>query len=105
VTSPKATLLPNLFVRPSSLKTGSADKIDMPFLVRGVYPRRRRMSFVGLVRFGTNQGKQKCLMYATNFALSASEEFGHHKTAHLRTNPLARKRSGFKIMTNACNIR
>jgi hypothetical protein len=36
VTSPKATLLPNLFVRPSSLKTGSADKIDMPFLVRAV---------------------------------------------------------------------
>jgi hypothetical protein len=38
---------------------------------------------------GTSQGKQKCLMYATNFALSASEQYDLHKTAQLRTKPLA----------------
>jgi hypothetical protein len=63
------------------------------------------MSFVGLVWSGTNQGKQKCLMYATNFVWRASEEFDLHKTAHLRTKPLAQKRSCSKIMTNECNIR
>jgi hypothetical protein len=63
------------------------------------------MSFVGLVWSGTSQGKQKCLMYATNFAMMAAEEFDLHKTAHLHTKPLARKRSSFKIMTNECNIR
>jgi hypothetical protein len=63
------------------------------------------MSFVGLVGSGTNQGKQKCLMYATNFALKASEEFDLHKTAHFHTKPLARKRSGFKMMINEYNIR
>jgi hypothetical protein len=36
VTSLKATWLPNRFVRPSSLKMGSSDKIDVPLLVRAV---------------------------------------------------------------------
>jgi hypothetical protein len=64
------------------------------------------MSFVGLAwSGGTDQGKQKCLMYATNFALRAFEESNHHKTAHLRTKSLARKRSGFKITINEYNIR
>jgi hypothetical protein len=71
---------------------------------RGVNPRRRGMSFVGLAWSGTDQGKQKCLMYATNFVSRAFEESDLHKTAHLHTKSLAQKRSGFKMMTNECNI-
>jgi hypothetical protein len=78
----------------------------MPFLVRAVSIRADdEMSFVGLVWSGTRQAKQKCLMYATNFVLRASEEFDPRKTAHLGTKRLARKRSSCKIMTNECNMR
>jgi hypothetical protein len=44
---------------------------------RGVNPRRRRTIFVGPAGNGaktSNQGKQKCLMYATNFVWSVSAD-------------------------------